>query len=95
MKFMMVGKLAGAGISSPEERTRLCGLKTESLGIKLLQRHLTAGAYDFCTLIDAPGLTAATAFNLWWISRGFGECHLLQVFEEDTISMRRHFPLRP
>ncbi|HKQ81301.1 MAG TPA: GYD domain-containing protein [Steroidobacteraceae bacterium] len=86
MKFMMVGKLKGRGIVNPEERTALCTQKISALEIRLLQRYLTAGAYDFCTLIDAPNLAMATAFNLWWIGQGFGQSELLQVFEEDEFA---------
>ena len=70
MKFMMVGKLGGVGITRAAERTAKCNEKIGTLGIQLLQRYLTAGAYDFCTLIEAPSLVAATAFNLWWVGQG-------------------------
>ena len=82
MQFMMIGKLAGRGITSPRERTERCNDKIATLDIRLVQRMLTAGSYDFCTLLDAPSLAAATTFNLWWIGQGFGQAEMLQVFDD-------------
>lgn len=85
MKFVLLGKLGQRGIARPDERSDLAHRKAQELGITVLQRFLTLGHYDFCTLIEAPSAAVASAFDHWYSREGLGDLELLMVHGDEDL----------
>lgn len=86
MRCFLMGKLRDVGISDPDGRSVRAHAKAVELGIVVLERCLTVGRYDFCTLIEAPDLATASAFDHWYSREGLGDLEILVVHDARAVS---------
>lgn len=82
MKFVLLGHFGQAYIGRPDERAEKAYRQAEKMGIKVMQRFLTLGRYDYCTIIDAPSAAIASAFDHWYSREGLGDLELLLVHDD-------------
>ncbi|MGY4098826.1 GYD domain-containing protein [Nocardia sp. R16R-3T] len=84
MRCFMIGKHQHAGLDQPDRRAELAMAKAAELGIQVLERCMTVGRYDFCSLLEVPDIAAATAFSHWYRRQGFADSELLVVLDGET-----------
>ncbi|MGY4098804.1 hypothetical protein ACW2Q0_04445 [Nocardia sp. R16R-3T] len=77
----MFGKHLRTGLAQPDRRGELTMAKAAELGIVVLERCMTVGRYDFCSLLEVPDVAAAAAFSHWFRRRDFGDAELLFILD--------------
>jgi uncharacterized protein with GYD domain len=86
MRFFLLGRLRDVGLTQPARRAELAHEKAKELGITVLDRCLTVGRYDFCTLIEAPNIATASAFDHWYSREGLGDLEILVVHDDSAVA---------
>ena len=90
MRCFLLGTLRDIGVREPQTRAQLAYDKAKELGIQVISRDLTVGRFDFCTLIEAPNLAVASAFDHWYSAADLGDLEILVVHDdEDTEQLSR------
>ncbi|MGQ4596388.1 hypothetical protein [Nocardia sp. R6R-6] len=81
----MMGKHLRTGLAQPERRGELTMAKAAELGIVVIERCMTVGRYDFCSLLEVPDVATATAFSHWFRRKDFGDSELLFILDDDEV----------